>query len=68
MERASGALETATPSPNWSAEVRWEFPSLQYLCSLASEIVLMGGIVLVFGPARNRLFNDLFRLQPRLTS
>ena len=42
-------------------------PEPSVLVLLASQIVLMGGIVLVFGPARNRLLN-LFRSQTGLTS
>ena len=46
-------------------------PEPSVLALLASQIVLMGGIVLVFGSARNRLLRQwasLFRLQPQLTS
>jgi hypothetical protein len=46
-------------------------PEPSVLALLASQIVLMGGIVLVFGPARNRFLKEwasLFRLQMRLTS
>jgi hypothetical protein len=46
-------------------------PEPSVLALLASQMVLMAGIVLVFGPARNRFLNQwtsFFRLQPQLTS
>jgi hypothetical protein len=46
-------------------------PEPSVLALLASELALMAGVVLVFGPIRNRVLRrwaNLFRLQPRLTS
>jgi len=46
-------------------------PEPSVLALLASEMALMGGIVLVFGPVRDRVLHrwaNLFRLRPRLTS
>ena len=46
-------------------------PEPSVLALLASEMALMAGVVLVFGPVRNRFLQhwaSLFRLQPRLTS
>jgi hypothetical protein len=46
-------------------------PEPSVLALLASEMALMAGVVLVFGPVRNRFLQEwvtLFRLQPRLTS
>jgi hypothetical protein len=46
-------------------------PEPSVLALLASEMALMAGIVLVFGPVRNRVLHrwaSLFRLQLRLTS
>jgi hypothetical protein len=46
-------------------------PEPSVLGLLASQMVLMAGIVLVFGPVRNRFLQrwaTLFRLQPQLTS
>jgi hypothetical protein len=55
---------------NWgSGTVGVPEPSVVAL--LASELVLMAGLMLVFGAARNRFLRrwaTLFRLQPRLTS
>jgi hypothetical protein len=46
-------------------------PEPSVLTLVASELVLLVGIVMVFRPARNRIFQrwkNLFRLQPRPTS
>lgn len=46
-------------------------PEPSVLTLLASEMALMGGLVLMFGSVRNRFLQqwaNLFRLQPRLTS
>ena len=46
-------------------------PEPSVVALLASQMGLMAGIVLVFGPVRNRFLQrwaSLFRLQPRLTS
>jgi hypothetical protein len=54
-----------TPAP------RVGVPEPSVLALLASEMGLMAGVVLVFGPVRNRFvqrWTSLFRLQPRLTS
>jgi hypothetical protein len=55
---------------NWGAGTVG-VPEPSVLSLLASEIGLMAGVVLLFGPVRNRMLNplrSLFRLQTRLTS
>jgi hypothetical protein len=58
-------------SANGTPTSRVGVPEPSVLALLASEMALMAGVVLVFGPVRNRFLQrwvTLFRLQPRLTS
>lgn len=58
-------------SVNGTATPRVGVPEPSVLALLASEMALMGSLVLLWGPVRNRVFHrrtSLFSLQPRLTS
>lgn len=58
-------------SANGTPTSRVGVPEPSVLALLASQMALMAGVVLVFGPVRNRFLQrwaTLFRLQPRLTS